>query len=62
MVFTCSSGQKERCSTRFCIDYHKVNDVIQKDPYPLPRIDDTLEALAGPSISQLWIWKVVIGR
>ena len=34
-------------STRFCIDYRKVNSVTKKDAYPLPRIDDTLNALGG---------------
>ena len=39
--------KKKDGSTRFCVDYRKINDVTQKDSYPLPRIDDTLEALAG---------------
>ncbi len=34
-------------STRFCVDYCKVNKVTRKDAYPLPRIDDTLDALRG---------------
>ena len=34
-------------STRFCVDYRKVNAVTRKDSYPLPRIDDTLDALNG---------------
>ena len=29
------------------MDYHKVNKVTRKDAYPLPRIDDTLDALRG---------------
>ena len=32
---------------RFCIDFRKLNDVTVKDAHPLPRIDDTLEALKG---------------
>ena len=32
---------------RFCIDYRKLNDVTVKDSYPIPRIDDSLEQLAG---------------
>lgn len=32
---------------RFCIDYHGLNKVNIKDAHPLPRIDDTLEALRG---------------
>ncbi len=29
------------------MDYRKVNEVTRKDAYPLPRIDDTLDALQG---------------
>ena len=32
---------------RFCVDYRKVNSVTRKDAYPLPRVDDTLDTLAG---------------
>ena len=39
--------QKKDGSTRFCVDYRKVNDVTQKDAYPLPRIDATLDTLHG---------------
>ena len=31
----------------FCIDFCKLNVVTLKDAYPLPRIDDTLDALSG---------------
>ena len=34
-------------STRFCVDYRRLNDLTQKDSYPLPRIDDTIDSLAG---------------
>jgi len=36
-------------TTRFCIDYRKLNDITRKNSYPLPRIDDHLEALNGKS-------------
>ena len=39
--------KKKDGTSRFCIDYRRVNDVTLKDAYPLPRIDDTLDALAG---------------
>lgn len=34
---------------RFCIDYRKLNEVTQKDAYPLPRIDDALDCLSKAS-------------
>lgn len=37
---------KKDGTTRFCVDYRKVNDVTVKDAYPLPRVDDCLDALA----------------
>ena len=39
--------KKKDGSPRFCVDYHKVNTVTRKDAYPLPRVDDTLDTLAG---------------
>jgi len=32
---------------RFCVDYRELNKVTKKDVYPLPRIDDTVDALNG---------------
>ena len=39
--------QKKDGSTRFCVDFRKMNDVTRKDAYPLPRIDATLDTLHG---------------
>ncbi len=38
---------KKDGTTRLCVDYRKLNDVTRKDAYPLPRIDDMLDALHG---------------
>ena len=38
---------KKDGSTRFCVDYRKLNNITHKDSYPLPHIDDTIEALSG---------------
>ena len=39
--------RKKSSDLRFCVDYRMLNRVTRKDSYPLPRIDETLEALAG---------------
>lgn len=38
---------KKDGTVRFCLDYRKINDVTVKDSQPLPRIDDSLDALSG---------------
>ena len=39
--------RKKDPSWRLCIDYRRLNAVTRKDAYPLPRIDESLDALAG---------------
>ena len=39
--------RKKDGTTRFCVDYRRLNDVTQKDYFPLPRVDSTLDALNG---------------
>jgi hypothetical protein len=41
--------RKKGNSIRLCIDYRKLNQVTVKDAYPLPHIDDSLDALRGNS-------------
>ena len=38
---------KKGGTQRFCVDYRQLNSATIKDGYPLPRIDDILDALLG---------------
>ena len=44
MELTSGAGSQER---PLCTDYRRLNAVTRKDANPLPRIDDSLDALAG---------------
>jgi len=39
--------KKNDSSWRFCVDYRRLNSVTIQDAYPLSRIDESLDALAG---------------
>ena len=39
--------RKKNGALRFCADYRRLNSVTRKDAYPLPRVDDALDTLAG---------------
>ena len=38
---------KKDGSTRFCIDYRRLNSITKLDTFPLPRVDDSLNLLAN---------------
>ena len=40
-------AKKKDGTTRFCVDFRRLNDCTPKDAQPLPRPDDTLDALGG---------------
>ena len=42
--------KKRDGTSRFCVDYRKVNSVTRKDAYPLPRVDDLFDTLAGSQL------------
>ena len=57
--------QKKDGTRRFCVDFRKLNDKTIKDSYSLPKIDQTLDKLAGKSwFSTLdlksWYWQIKI--
>jgi len=39
--------RKKDGKRRFCIDFRKVNEVTERDAYPLPHITATLDKLRG---------------
>ena len=41
---------KKDGSHRMCVDYRRVNKVLLKDQWPLPRIQDILDALGGAKV------------
>ena len=46
-MFPYGAVRKKNGDIRLCIDYRQLNAKTVKDAFPLPRIDDTLDALQG---------------
>ena len=42
--------RKKDGSARFCVDYRRLNELTVKDPFPLPRVDEILETVAGAAL------------
>jgi hypothetical protein len=39
--------RKKDGTTRFCVDYRKLNEITTKDSFPLPRLDDIFDQISG---------------
>ena len=37
--------RKKTGEIRLCVDYHKLNSIVVRDAFPLPRIDEALQAV-----------------
>ncbi|CAB0040714.1 unnamed protein product [Trichogramma brassicae] len=46
-------AKKKQGKYRFCIDFKKINEVSEKDAYPLPQIEAILNKLRGAKISTI---------
>jgi len=42
--------KKKNGTTRWCVDFRRLNDVTIKDSFPMPHVDDTLSRLARSTI------------
>jgi hypothetical protein len=42
--------RKKNGTVRLCVDYRRVNDLTTKDAFPLPRVQECLDSVAGATI------------
>jgi len=59
--------RKKDGSIRFCVDYRRLNNLTVKDSYPLPRIDDLVDRVAGRRYYFHWdllsgYWQVLLSE
>ena len=40
-------ASKKDGSYRYCVDFHRLNSVTVKEHYPVPRVEDMIDILAG---------------
>ena len=50
MVCTCCDGAQKDGSLRFCTDFRGLNAATITDAHPLPKVDDSIDKLAGSTI------------
>jgi len=41
---------KKNGKLKICVDFRKLNAAIKKDPYPLPFIDEVINAIVGQEV------------